>query len=54
MGTRGAVYDAIQQAQQLALKKICLQKYKHLYEELSAAQQRKIRSGFKVLFQQTF
>lgn len=54
MGTRGAVYDAIQQAQQLALKKICLQKYKHLYEELSAAQQRKVRSGFKVLFQQTF
>lgn len=54
MGTRGAVYDAIQQAQQQTLKKVCLHLHKKLFEELSIAQQKRIKSKFNVLFQQTF
>lgn len=54
MGTRGAVFDAILNAQQTVLKRLCLQKYKRLYESLTAAQQQRLKAKYKVLFQETF
>ncbi|MCX6319385.1 MAG: hypothetical protein NTW29_19060 [Bacteroidetes bacterium] len=54
MGTRGSVFDAIQQGQQQALKKLCLQLHKKLFEELNPSQQQRIRQKYKVLFQETF
>lgn len=54
MGTRGAVMDAIQEGQQLALKDICLQHYKTLFEELNEKQQAKLKKSFPVLFQTAY
>ncbi len=51
MGVKGAALDAIQLAQQNALKDICLQKYKRLFENTSSLQQKRIRKQFPVLFQ---
>ena len=54
MGTRGAVFDAIQRGQQIALKRVCVYKYKKMYEDMDTAQQARVRKKFKVLFQETF
>ncbi|MEO6613019.1 MAG: hypothetical protein ABIT05_11070 [Chitinophagaceae bacterium] len=51
MGVKGAALDAILQAQQGALKEICLQKYKRLFENIDSRQQKRIRKQFPVLFQ---
>jgi hypothetical protein len=51
MGVKGAALDAIQLAQQNALKDICLQKYKSLFENISSRQQKRLRQQFPVLFQ---
>ena len=51
MGTRGAAMDAIHEGQQLALKDICLQRYKTLYDALTKKQQAKLKKLFPVLFQ---
>lgn len=49
---RSALYAAIGKAQQLALKKLCLEQHKRLFEQLGATQQQRIRQKFKILFQQ--
>ncbi|HMU46765.1 MAG TPA: hypothetical protein PKC72_10380 [Chitinophagaceae bacterium] len=54
MGTRGAVMDAIAEGQKLALKDICLEKHKKLFEDLSAKQQAKLKKQFPILFQTDF
>jgi hypothetical protein len=53
-GNRGSLYEAIEKAQQLALKKLCLEQHKRLFSELSTAQQQRVRQKYKVLFQQPF
>jgi hypothetical protein len=52
MGVKGAALDAIQLAQKNALRDICLQKFKKLYENIDPAQQRKLQRQFPVLFQE--
>lgn len=52
MGVRGAVLDAIQLAQKNALRDICLQKFKKLYDNISEGQQKKLQKQFPVLFQE--
>ena len=54
MGTKGAVMDAIKDAQQKALTELCLQKHKKTFENLSSRQQSKIKKQFPVLFQEQY
>ena len=52
MGVKGAALDAIKEAQGKALKELCIEKYKKPFENLSAAQQKKVKRQFPVLFQE--
>lgn len=54
MGVRSAAMDALREGQQLALKDICLQQHKMLFEELNEKQQQKIRKHFPILFQSDY
>ena len=54
MGVKSSAMKAIQQAQKNALKEICLQLYKKLFEDLHKGQQNKIRNRFPILFQQEY
>lgn len=54
MGTKGAAMDAIKEAQEKALKEICLEKHKKLFDALSEGQKNKIRKQFPVLFQTNY
>jgi hypothetical protein len=48
---RTAVIDAIHEGQKMALKEVCLEKYKKFYEDMSSSHQEKIKKQFPVLFQ---
>ncbi len=52
MGIKSATLDAIKEAQNKTLIAVCLQKYKQVYEKLSAKQQLKVKKQFPVLFQE--
>ena len=54
MGVKKTAMKAIQQAQKNALKEICLQLHKKLFEDLRNRQQNNIRKRFPVLFQQEY
>ncbi len=45
------VIKEIKEGQQRALRQICTEKYKKLFEELDSGRQRKIKKQFPVLFQ---
>jgi biopolymer transport protein ExbD len=54
MGTKGAVLDAIKDAQQKALTELCLQKHKKTFDSITSRQKNKIRKQFPVLFQEQY
>lgn len=54
MGTRGAVMDAILEGQQLALKDVCLDRHKTLFENLNESQKTRIKKMFPILFQTSY
>ena len=51
MGVRGSSLDAIGQAQEETLKKLCQAKFGKDFDQLTAAQQSSLKSKFKILFQ---
>ena len=52
MTVQGAVTEAIQLAQKNALRDICLQKFKKLYDNIDSGQQKKLQRQFPILFQE--
>ena len=52
MGVKGAALDAIKEAQNKTLTEVCLEKYKVVFENLSAKQKQRLKKQFPVLFQE--
>jgi hypothetical protein len=52
MGVRSAALDAIKEGQDKALTDLCIQKHEKNYDQLSRAEQQKLKRKFPVLFQE--